>query len=56
MVIKLYKEVIVLNDKLYEYLEDKWFIWLDDFLLVNIFIVKMLSKFIEKRSVIIFNF
>ncbi len=55
MVIKLYKEVIAPNDKLYEYLEDKRLTWLDDFPLVNTSIVKMLSKLTEKRSATIFN-
>jgi N utilization substance protein B len=55
MVIKLYKEVIAPNEKLYEYLEDKRLTWLDDFPLVNTSIVKMLNKLTEKRSATIFD-
>ena len=47
--IKIFKEVIAPNDKLYEYLEDKRLTWLDDFPLVNTLIVKMLSKISEKN-------
>ena len=43
-VLKLYKEVIAPNEKLYEYLEDSSLTWLDDFPLVNTSIVKMLDK------------
>lgn len=42
--IKLYKEVIAPNEKLYEYLEDKRLTWLDDYPLVNTLMVKMLGK------------
>lgn len=55
MVIRLYKEVIAPNEKLYEYLEDKRLTWLDDFPLVNTSIVKMLNKLSEKRRDSIFN-
>lgn len=48
--IKIFKEVIAPNEKLYEYLEDKRLTWLDDFPLVNTLIVKMLSK-ISKKNV-----
>lgn len=43
-VLRLYKEVIAPNDKIYEYLEDSRLTWVDDFPLVNTSIVKMLSK------------
>ena len=43
-VIKLYKEVIAPNDKLYEYLEDKRLTWLDDYPIVNTVLVKLLAK------------
>ncbi|WP_347374896.1 transcription antitermination factor NusB [Aequorivita sp. Q41] len=49
-VLKLYKEVIAPNEKLYEYLEDKRLTWLDDFPIVNTAIVKMLSKLSEKNA------
>ncbi len=48
-VIKLYKEVIAPNEKLYEYLEDKRLTWLDDFPIVNTAIVKMFSKVNERN-------
>ncbi|PKA82080.1 NusB antitermination factor [Ulvibacter sp. MAR_2010_11] len=48
-VIKLYKEVIAPNDKLYEYLEDKRLTWIDDFPIVNTALVKILSKVSKKN-------
>ncbi len=48
--VKLYKEVIAPNDKLYDYLEDKRLTWIDDFPIVNTAFVKMLSKLNEKNS------
>jgi len=54
-VIKLYKEVIAPNDKLYEYLEDTRLTWLDDFPLVNTAIVKMLNKISKKNTGSIFT-
>src|SRR5690606_14704941 len=47
-VLRVFKEVIAPNDKLYEYLEDKRLTWIDDFPLVNTAIVKMLGKISEK--------
>jgi len=47
--IKIFKDVIAPNEKLYEYIEDKRLTWLDDFPLVNTAIVKMLSKLTEKN-------
>ncbi len=49
-VLRLFKEIIAPNDKLYEYLEDKRLTWIDDFPLVNTAIVKMLSKLSEKNA------
>ncbi len=49
-VIKIFKEVVAPNDKLYEYLEDKRLTWVDDFPLVNTAIVKMLGKLSEKNA------
>lgn len=43
-VIRLFKEVIAPNDKLYEYFEDKRLTWLDDFPVVNTGIVKLLNQ------------
>lgn len=48
--IKIFKEIIAPNEKLYEYLEDKRLTWLDDFPLVNTLILKMLQKISEKNS------
>lgn len=49
-IIKVYKEVIAPNEKLYEYLEDKRLTWVDDFPLVNTAMVKMLNKLSEKNA------
>ena len=43
-VIRIFREVIAPNEKLYDYLEDKKITWLDDLPLVNTAIVKMLQK------------
>lgn len=42
--IKVYKELIAPNEKLYEYLEDKRLSWLDDYPLVNTLLIRILSK------------
>lgn len=42
--IRIFKEVIAPNEKLYDYLEDKKITWVDDLPLVNTAIVKMLQK------------
>ncbi|NND63142.1 MAG: transcription antitermination factor NusB [Flavobacteriaceae bacterium] len=55
LVIKLYKEVIAPNDKLYEYLEDNRLTWIDDYPLVNTAIVKFLNKISEKNTSEIFS-
>jgi len=47
LVVKLYKEVIAPNDKLYDYFEDKRLTWLDDFPIVNTTLVKVLNKLTE---------
>lgn len=49
-IVKLYKEVIAPNDKLYDYLEDKRLTWVDDIPLVNTAIVKALNKLSEKNA------
>ncbi len=49
-VLRLYKEVIAPNEKLYEYLEDKRLTWIDDFPIVNTAIVKMLGKLSKKNA------
>ncbi|MFK5982308.1 MAG: transcription antitermination factor NusB [Flavobacteriaceae bacterium] len=49
ILIRIFKEVIAPNEKLYEYIEDKRLTWLDDFPLVNTLILKMLQKISEKN-------
>lgn len=49
-ILRVFKEVIAPNDKLYEYLEDKRLTWIDDYPLVNTAIVKMLGKLSEKNA------
>ncbi|CAM3482097.1 transcription antitermination factor NusB [Aequorivita lipolytica] len=49
-IIKVFKEVVAPNDKLYDYLEDKRLTWVDDFPIVNTAIVKMLNKLSEKNA------
>ena len=43
-IIDIYKNVIAVNDKLYEYIEDHNLTWIDDLPLVNTLIVKLLKK------------
>lgn len=54
-VIALYKKIIAPSEKLYEYLEDKRLTWLDDFPLVNTYIVKKLEKQSSHKTKAIFN-
>jgi transcription antitermination protein NusB len=54
-VVKLYKEIIAPNDKLYDYLEDTRLTWIDDFPLINTSIVKMLNKISEKNTKKVFE-
>lgn len=49
-IIKVFKEIIAPNEKLYEYLEDKKLTWLDDLPLVNTAILKMLQKLKENPA------
>jgi len=49
-IIKVFKELVAPNDKLYDYLEDKRLTWVDDFPIVNTAIVKMLNKLSENAS------
>ena len=50
LILKLYKEIIAPNDKLYEYLEDKRLTWIDDYPIINTALVKTLSKLTEKNA------
>ena len=47
--IRVYKEIIAPDDKLYDYLEDKRLTWLDDFPIVNTAMVKMLGQLSAKN-------
>lgn len=44
MVIQLYKNIIAPNEKIYEYFEDDKLTWVDDFPIVNTYLVKRLKK------------
>lgn len=49
LLLRVFKEVIAPNEKLYEYIEDKRLTWLDDFPIVNTAIAKMLGKISDKN-------
>jgi len=49
ILIRVFKEIIAPNEKLYEYIEDKRLTWVDDFPLVNTLVLKMLQKISEKN-------
>lgn len=44
VVIQLFKEIIAPNEKIYEYFEDDKLTWVDDFPIVNTYLVKRLKK------------
>ncbi|MEC3964672.1 transcription antitermination factor NusB [Flagellimonas halotolerans] len=44
IVIQLFKEIIAPNEKIYDYFEDDKLTWVDDFPIVNTFLVKRLKK------------
>ncbi len=44
LVIQLFKEIIAPNEKIYDYFEDDKLTWVDDFPIVNTFLVKRLKK------------
>lgn len=44
LIIQLFKNVVAPNDKIYEYFEDDKLTWVDDFPIVNTFILKRLKK------------
>lgn len=48
--LRIYKEIIAPNDKLYEYLEDKRLTWIDDFPLVNTSVVRSLGKLSQSKT------
>lgn len=49
-IIRMFKDFVAPNDKLYEYLEDKKLTWLDDLPLVNTAIVKLIQKLKEQKD------
>ncbi len=44
VVLQLFREIIAPNDKVYDYFEDEKLTWVDDFPIVNTFIIKRLKK------------
>jgi len=44
LVLQLFKEIIAPNEKIYDYFEDDKLTWVDDFPIVNTFLVKRLKK------------
>ncbi|MBW8243308.1 transcription antitermination factor NusB [Muricauda oceani] len=44
VIIQLFKEIIAPNEKIYDYFEDDKLTWVDDFPIVNTFLVKRLKK------------
>jgi N utilization substance protein B len=44
-VLELFKQIVVPNEKLYDYFEDKNLTWIDDLPVVNTALVKLFSKF-----------
>ena len=43
-VVEIFREIIVSNNKLYDYFQDKNITWVDDFPVVNTFIVKLFKR------------
>tara|TARA_B110000503_G_scaffold130116_1_gene203130 strand:+ start:759 stop:1667 length:909 start_codon:yes stop_codon:yes gene_type:complete len=48
----LFEKVIAPNDRLYDYLEDYKLTWIDDYALVNTFIIKQLAKLKDVNSTV----
>jgi N utilization substance protein B len=47
-VVEIFREIIVSNNKLYDYFQDKNITWVDDFPVVNTFIVKLFKRLTSK--------
>ena len=45
LIMEIFKKIIAPNKKLYDYFQDKSITWIDDFPVVNTFIVKLFKKF-----------
>ncbi|RUA15995.1 MAG: transcription antitermination factor NusB [Flavobacteriia bacterium] len=50
VIIQLFKEIIAPNEKIYEYFEDDKLTWVDDFPIVNTYLVKRLKKATENSG------
>ena len=50
LVIHLFREIVAPNEKIYEYIEDDKLTWVDDFPIVNTFLVKRLKKAVENSG------
>ncbi len=50
VIIQLFKEIIAPNEKIYEYFEDDKLTWVDDFPIVNTYLVKRLKKASENSG------
>ncbi len=50
LIIALFKELIAPNEKMYEYFEDDKLTWVDDFPIVNTFLLKQLRKVTENKN------
>src|SRR5690606_31918497 len=47
LIIQLFREIVAPNEKIYEYIEDDKLTWVDDFPIVNTFLLKRLKKATE---------
>ena len=50
LVLQLFKEIIAPNEKIYEYFEDDKLTWVDDFPIINTYLVKRLKKATETSN------
>ncbi len=50
LVLQLFKEIIAPNEKIYEYFEDDKLTWVDDFPIINTYLVKRLKKASETSN------
>ncbi|WP_108423426.1 transcription antitermination factor NusB [Flagellimonas amoyensis] len=50
VVIQLFREIVAPNEKIYEYFEDDKLTWVDDFPIVNTYLVKRLKKATENSG------
>ncbi|RIV69902.1 transcription antitermination factor NusB [Flagellimonas aequoris] len=50
VVLQLYREIIAPNEKVYDYFEDEKLTWVDDFPIVNTYLIKRLKKASESSA------